>query len=289
MSDEEHIIDLTSPKKARIDVISLDDDHDEVQFVGFSGPLPELRPFVPPPRVVYHPANHVPKRICSFGVRCNRMTDPEHLAAFSHADHEIRPLPTLALPVNMFGGPAAQHAYLLQRQRELERQERELVAAVADSLRAEAESKERQRVRDLQDLEYQQSLAKDKKVEASKRQQSSETICVEDAAKVFPPPAHVLVASPVVVDAVLSLDPEPDASEAGAVAVTVQLFDGTRHTRRFRCEELCENVYTFARTKLENAKEKIDLVQLPEGRVDPHHTVASVGKKRVLLFVKTAN
>lgn len=271
------MIDLTTPKRPKLEeVVNVDD---EIEFVG-------VRQHHPPPAAE---VAHRPKRICAFGVRCNRMTDREHLLNFSHADNEIRPLPTLALPVNMFGGALAQQSYLLARQRELERQEQQLVAALAQSIREQNEADERQRVREQQDAEYQKGLARDKKAAASKRQTSVETILVDEEQKdedrkKADEELSVTVAESKRPRLVEELRPEPDADDPNAVSVTLQLLDGSRQTRRFQGGDKAVQIHVFAST-LHPKESSLMLVRLPEGKVDPDQLVSSFGK-RVLLFVK---
>ncbi len=288
MSDD--VIDLTTPQKP--EVVNVDDNDDDVVIMGVGrGAVRRERPlYAPAPsQRLSSPPIHAPKRVCAFGVRCNRMTDREHLLNFSHADNEIRPLVTLALPVNMFGGVQMQQNYLLARQRELERQERELVAALEASKREEAEARERKKVRDMQDAEYKASLAKDKKLDASKRQKTAETICVEEEGNAN----HVMALDDEIIpqtldrDTVFAIDPEPDAKEDGVVSVTLQLLDGSRHSRKFRGQSLASQVYAYAMSLMpSDASKKIDLVRLPEGKVNPGQTIASCGVARILLFVK---
>ncbi len=247
---------------------------DEVAVVG------ERRP-PPPPRPAAAPAPPVGKRVCAFGVRCNRMSDGNHLREFAHHDIREAPLMTMAMP-NLFGGPEGQRQYLLQRQRELEKEERAMVAAVAKSIREADEAAERKRVRDEQDNEYKRGLQRDKKVAATVRQQSVETLVIDETPEDKADEAVVVEETkrPRV-----ELASEPEAGDA-AVAVTFQLLDGNRVSRRFLMTDSCEQLFAFAEEKSGNVEGQLDLVQLPQGTVKREATIEQVGSKRILLYVR---
>jgi hypothetical protein len=294
MSSRE-VIDLTAstPEKKRArpreaEVVVVEEVEPEVQVVGES-----RRAVAPPPPPVAAP--RPPKRICHFGVRCRKMTDRQHLLDFAH--HDVRtaaPLPTLRLPPNMFGGPAAHAEYLAHRQRQLEQEERALVKAVADSLQAAAEARERQQMREQQDAEYARGLQRDKKAAASVRQLSAETVVVEEEEQKVEKGKEeeddeVAVAQQQPEKrSRTELLPEPAESESDVVAVTFQLPDGSRVTRRFRGGDSCAQLFALAEERCGEVSGELQLLQLPQTALRREALIRDYGTKRYALFVRIA-
>ena len=274
------VIDLTTAtpekKKPRHEEVVVVDD-EEVQVLGVRQPPVPVVPVAAPPV-------RIPKQVCPFGVRCRKTKEREHMLAFAH--HDIRasaapPLPTLRLPPNLFGSAAGHAEYLALRQRQLEQEERALVTAVADSLRAEAEARERQSVREQQDAEYERGLQHDKRAAATVRQRSAETVVVEEEVELEKHKEEEQAAPAK--RARVELLPEPSEEAGDAVTVTFQLPDGNRATRRFRGSDSCEQLFVFAEDR---SGAQLELVQLPQTSLQRDRRVGDYGVKRFALFAR---
>ena len=186
---------------------------------------------------------------------------------------------------------------MIERRKQLEREERQLVETIAASIREEKEAAERQKIREAQDLEYHRSMMLDKKraekKEARKRQKTEETIAVdldeadeeEEEKEVKSPKRAKKEESDEVVMEPPSEEPEED--EEGICRVTFQTEEGKRFERRFRKSGRAEGLYKFVAFFLPGLPKSFEIVQLPQGVVGHEAELADVLQgSRALLYVK---
>lgn len=179
----------------------------------------------------------------------------------------------LLTPPNLFGrGNAGVNEYLAQRRREKEREERNLVEAIASSLREEEKAKQTKELRDAQEKEYQKGLKEDrrKQREEKKKQRKQE----KEQQKL-----ELLKAK---------FEQEPSSGE-GSCSVTFQDQEG-RFERVFSSDGLCEDLYLFVlyvklKNRDGNKQQEFELILPPNTVIDRGEKISNYGKK-LLLFVR---